>query len=141
MAKNGFGTRSAYKLGPSTSSGDVKAAEASSTETAPSAEEPKTEDKDVWTDSPSSRAIARTDSQTPSSEDSFFLGSGGGSSRPDSGTGGLMKHGSESAISEELHTPDPSTTHLLVSLEGKKAAETDGLVASDEQGEQQVAVV
>lgn len=29
-----------------------------------------------------------------------------------------MKHGSESAISEELHTPDPSTAHLPASMAG-----------------------
>ncbi|SPO28996.1 uncharacterized protein UTRI_04956_B [Ustilago trichophora] len=118
MAKNGFGTRSAYKLG---SSGDSKAVvEAKQKDTAESehkaaassiTDEDKESSKEDGWERPRPSQILRADSQTPSSEDSFFLGSGHSTmSRP--GSGALMKHGSESAISEELHTPDPSTAHL-----------------------------
>ena len=132
MAKNGFGTRSAYTIS-STTSNDSKSAielqekdvsepqekdtvqpvekkEDDHTPTAPIIEDEGKSEVDVWASTRPAQ-IARTDSQTPSSEDSFFLGSGHSTlSRP--GSGALMKHGSESAISEELYTPDPSTAHL-----------------------------
>ncbi|SNX86148.1 uncharacterized protein MEPE_04857 [Melanopsichium pennsylvanicum] len=118
MAKNGFGTRSAYKLDPTISreskadTQPVNAAE----EKASEIEAINTEDEQFngmeggW-DRSRPAQILRADSHTPSSEDSFILGSGP-STMSHPGSGALMKHGSESAISEELNTPDPSTTHL-----------------------------
>lgn len=153
MAKNGFGTRSAYKLEGSSSSmrSDLRAVELEAQQQTDAVERDaeengplagvktplsSTEDEvkeaerglidreDGWERSRPA-AVARTDSQTPSSEDSFFLGSGHSTtSRP--GSGALMKHGSESAISEELHTPDPSMAHLPGT---NKAG--DGLVDDD----------
>lgn len=135
MAKNGFGTRSAYKIS-STSSEEGKVAVETKHETeAVVAEESTTLPPTAAAAASSSTEdevetqIVRTDSQTPSSEDSFFLGANG--SRPGSGTGGLMKHGSESAVSEELHTPDPSTAHLPASMGGLMAKkDVDPVVTS-----------
>ena len=143
MAKNGFGTRSAYKLGGG-NGGDSKQADAvegdgpkevavleDKTAAAPSTEDEAAEqDKELGREDGWERSrpaqIARTDSQTPSSEDSFFLGSGHSTlSRP--GSGALMKHGSESAISEELHTPDPSTAHLPQTKVDEVMLEEDAL--------------
>ena len=123
MAKNGFGTRSAYKLGAG--AGGVTGVErhyGSKREEAGDMEESgKEEDvmmakENIW-DRSRPAQITRSDSQTPSSEDSFFNESRPSiTSRP--GSGALMKHGSESAISEELHTPDPSTAYLPATKEG-----------------------
>ncbi|SPO27813.1 uncharacterized protein UTRI_04956 [Ustilago trichophora] len=135
MAKNGFGTRSAYKLGSSTN-GDSKAiVDPKQTDTAEvddkaaalsSTEEDKESSKEDGWERSRPAQILRTDSQTPSSEDSFFLGSGHSTmSRP--GSGALMKHGSESAISEELHTPDPSTAHLPQTKVDQVMLEEDAL--------------
>lgn len=135
MAKNGFGTRTAYKLGSSTN-GDSKAiVDPKQTDTAEvddkgaalsSTEEDKESSKEDGWERPRPAQILRTDSQTPSSEDSFFLGSGHSTmSRP--GSGALMKHGSESAISEELHTPDPSTAHLPQTKVDQVMLEEDAL--------------
>ncbi|CDU24807.1 uncharacterized protein SPSC_04640 [Sporisorium scitamineum] len=119
MAKNGFGTRCAHKLGVGGSAGkDIEAVDKNGVEperTNDAEESAKEGDamaasEDVW-DRSRPGQIVRSDSQTPSSEDSFFLESRPSlASRP--GSGALMKHGSESAISEELHTPDPSTAYL-----------------------------
>ncbi|SPO47391.1 uncharacterized protein PSANT_05079 [Moesziomyces antarcticus] len=134
MAKSGFGTRSAYKFGDNTSTdsdvrkpGSVKViaspgdgnqdstASLGDASRAPDKATDKATDKandkeDSW-ERPGAALIQRADSQTPCSEDSFFLGSGQSTnSRP--GSGALMKHGSESAMSEELYTPDPSTAYL-----------------------------
>lgn len=136
MAKNGFGTRSAYKLVSSTSnSTELKTVEAvekrelelgaSSTQDEANQEGKELGREDGW-DRSRPAQIVRADSQTPSSEDSFFLGSGHSTlSRP--GSGALMKHGSESAISEELHTPDPSTAHLPQTKVDELALEGDAL--------------
>lgn len=122
MAKNGFGTRSAYKFTGSRvtldkverveldDEIDSEAQQKEQVERGVQEEQAMLAAEDAW-DSKRAGQIARSDSQTPSSEDSFFLGSGpSNTSRP--GSGALMKHGSESAISEELHTPDPSTAYL-----------------------------
>ncbi|KAJ1020562.1 hypothetical protein NDA13_005877 [Ustilago tritici] len=151
MSKNGFGTRSAYKLSSSTSNPDTDTKQAKPTtvaedvvDTAPTSTATKvaaTESSNTSTEEEAEPQIGKTDSQTPSSEDSFFLGAS--SSRPGSGAGGLMKYGSESAISEELHTPDPSTAHLpasMAGLGGKK--DVDPVVTSiPTDAEQPVALV
>ncbi|KAJ1024852.1 hypothetical protein NDA16_002892 [Ustilago loliicola] len=146
MAKNGFGTRSAYKLGSSTSIASAETKQALQTAVAEdTAVSPPTTtatpSTGISTEEEAEPQIARSDSHTPSSEDSFFLGAN--SSRPGSGTGGLMKHGSESAISEELHTPDPSTAHLPASMGGLMGnKETDPVVTSvPADDEQPVALV
>lgn len=126
MAKSGFGTRSAYKFGHNTSTdsdvrkpgsvtliaspGDENQDSTASLGDANRATDKATDKEDGW-ERPGAAPIQRADSQTPCSEDSFFLGSGQSTnSRP--GSGALMKHGSESAMSEELYTPDPSTAYL-----------------------------
>lgn len=139
MARNGFGTRSAYKLrssmdddtkgeensqmnGSMIGNGHEMAIAEDNTGPLNAEEEGKESTQDLAGEDGMDRSraaqIMRDDSQTPSSEDSFFLGSGPSTtSRP--GSGALMKHGSESAISEDLLTPDPSTTYLpSIKVEG-----------------------
>ncbi len=99
MAKNGFGTRSAYKLGGSNNNEQTAAvgvekheeevkedAIAATVADSNTGEEAAVkESQDGW-DRTRPAQIMRTDSQTPSSEDSFFLGSGPSvTSRPGSG--------------------------------------------------------
>ncbi|SPC61705.1 uncharacterized protein UHOD_06428 [Ustilago sp. UG-2017b] len=151
MSKNGFGTRSAYKLSSSTSNPNTDTKQAKPTtvaedvvDTAPTSTATKvaaTESSNTSTEEEAEPQIGRTDSQTLSSEDSFFLGAS--SSRPGSGAGGLMKHGSESAISEELHTPDPSTAHLPASMAGLGGKKDVHLVVTSipTDAEQPVALV
>uniref|UniRef100_V5EU93 Uncharacterized protein n=2 Tax=Kalmanozyma brasiliensis (strain GHG001) TaxID=1365824 RepID=V5EU93_KALBG len=157
MAQNGFGTRSAYKL-ESDASNDVDAEEGrkveqelavkpaneentdihniqaghgsqDSTEEKLGGNSEVIEGKEVNWDRTRLGQITRSDSQTPSSEDSFFLSSGpSATSRP--GSGALMKHGSESAMSEELYTPDPSTAYLPAIKAEEDAALTNVTAAA-----------